>query len=331
MSPISPLGALALIVVASSQALAINHTTSFQQGPNTNWDDPAIWTPNDGLAPHAGDTYEVILGATNPARLRNPINGNDVVFGGDSLKLNVSTEIRFKAKATGIATTITFNNGGLILNGGLLNTGDDVEFTLAGLISVTNNSVIDTIDANNVNAPDDQRSYVISSSISGTGNLSFNLGRTVSPAFTIAGNNSTYTGDWIVNAGWFKVTSLTGLGFGDVTLNSTTIAANTFTSFFEADVDLVSTGTLTLTGSNTVLRLDEQLTFSGVTINGTSLAPGIYTTAQLEGMFPTNIADVGSGSTVDGTLRVVPEPSTAAAALLASFCLASRRRRRAAA
>jgi hypothetical protein len=130
-----------------------------------------------------------------------------------------------------------------------------------------------------------------------------------------------------VNAGWFKVTSLNGLGFGDVTLNSTTIATNTFTSFFESDVDLVSIGTLTLTGSNTILRLDEQLTFGAVTINGSSLAPGVYSTAQLEGMFPTNIADVGSGSTADGTLTVVPEPSSTTLFLVTSLCLVARRRR----
>jgi autotransporter-associated beta strand protein len=313
--------------VASSQAFAVNHTTSVQQAGGTNWNDPAIWTPNDGLAPHAGDTYEVILGATNPARLRNPINGSDVVFGGDSLKLNVSTEIRFKAKAANAATTITFNNGGLILNGGLLNTGDDVQFTLAGLISVTADSIIDTIDANNPNAPDDQRSYLIQSSIAGTANLSLKLGRTLSPAFTIAGNNSTYTGDWNINAGWFVVTAMNALGSGDVTLTTTTTASGTFTSFFESDVDFVSPGTLTLIGSSTVLRLDEQITFGAVAINGTSLAPGTYTTDQLEAMFPSNIADVGFGSTVDGTLTVVPEPSSAALCLLSGLCVAARRRR----
>jgi hypothetical protein len=48
-------------------------------------------------------------------------------------------------------------------------------------------------------------------------------------------------------------------------------------------------------------------------------------TSQLEGMFPSNIADVGLGSTIDGTLTVVPEPSTATLCLLAGFCLAARR------
>jgi hypothetical protein len=94
-------------------------------------------------------------------------------------------------------------------------------------------------------------------------------------------------------------------------------------------VDFVSPSTLTLTGSDTVLRLDEQITFGAVVINGTSLAPGTYTTDQLEAMFPSNIADIGFGSTVDGTLTVVPEPSTAILCLLAGLCGSTRRRPRA--
>ena len=142
-----------------------------------------------------------------------------MVFGGDSLKLNTSTEIRFKSKATGVNTTITFPN--LILNGGLLNTGDDVVFTIAGTITVPTNSVIDTLDANNINVPDDQRGYLLAANIAGSGNLTLNMGRTIAPALQISGANNGFSGNWIINAGWFEAVA-GSLGTGNITLNSTT-------------------------------------------------------------------------------------------------------------
>jgi hypothetical protein len=311
--------------LAAQPLLAVNHTTNVQQAGGANWLAPAIWTPNDGLAPHAGDTYEAIAGG-NPTRLRNPIDGNDVIFGGDSLKLNLSTEIRFKSKATATATMITFPNGGLILNGGLLNTGDDVQFTLAGNIFVTADSFLDTIDSNAPTLPDGDRSYNIAAVIAGAFDLQLLLGRTTTPAWDITGANNPFTGDWVVNAGWLKGTAPGSLGTGSITLTSTTTTSGTFGSIFETDYNLSTPGALTMIGTNSVLRLDQQLTFGAATINGTTLAPGTYTTAQLEALFPANIADVGSGSTATGSITVVPEP--ACGMLLTVGALFAARRKR---
>lgn len=91
------------------------------------------------------------------------------------------------------------------------------------------------------------------------------------------------------------------------------------------NTDINSGGSLTLSGS-VVLTLDQSISFTAVTINGTPLGAGTHTFAELNGAFDAFFADGGTGSI---TVASIPEPSTAAAlagAALLGFAALRRRR-----
>src|SRR6185437_8038899 len=148
------LGAIFTLTLISSRAA--NLTTTVSQAGGASWTD-AIWQTNGlgtSLPPASGNTYEcasngVAFGNnTGNTRLRNPLTGGLTTFPGDSLTLNTNTEIRFKT-ATGLVLNFpgVAGNAGLILNGGVLNAGDDAVFTITGQVSVASQSYLSPADA----------------------------------------------------------------------------------------------------------------------------------------------------------------------------------------
>ena len=143
------LGVIFLLVSVSSRAA--NLTAAVSQAGGASWTD-AIWQTNGlgtSLSPVAGNTYECVSNGvafgnnTGNTRIRNPTAGGLTTFPGDSLTLNTNTEIRFKT-ATGLVLNFpgVAGNPGLILNGGVLNAGDDVVFTITGKVQVASQSYI---------------------------------------------------------------------------------------------------------------------------------------------------------------------------------------------
>ena len=326
--------ALCLGLAATPSVRAANFTTNTQQAAGANWN-AAIWNPGP-VSPTAGSTYEVLVGG----RVRPPdgstgaggtgLDGQTFTFPGDSLTLDgvgfsttgQSGELRLKQGFNG--ATFAFpgvgGNPGLIFNGGILNDGDDRIMTLSGLARVqagTTSSINPGGGATtDISAP---RAFIFSISLTGGGKLALDYGHdTGTPALRIDSSNPLFTGDWLVNSGWLKGAGLNSLGFGNIFLNSTQGA-----STLDLDYDLNNpAGSLTLAGTTSKLILDQNLTLGAVTINGTSLTPGVHTFAELNAAFDGNIVDGGTG-----TVTVVPEPSSAVA-LLAGIPIVVRRRRR---
>src|ERR1017187_3538136 len=137
------LGVVFLLALVSSRAADL--TTTISQGGGASWND-AIWKTNGlgtSVSPVSGNTYQCVSNGvafgnnTGNTRIRNPLVGGLTTFPGDSLTLNTNTEIRFKT-ATGLVLNFpgVAGNAGLILNGGALNAGDDVIFSITGKVQV---------------------------------------------------------------------------------------------------------------------------------------------------------------------------------------------------
>jgi len=320
-------------LILSTAASAAEVTTAAVQAAGQDWNLATIWSNN--AAPSAGNTYRAIAGG-GPTRLRNPAVAGIQTFAGDSLTLDANTEIRSKGVA---GTVLNFpgvgGNAGLILNGGQLNTGDEVNFGLAGKVSVVADSNINNFDSNNPNNITVNRAWTISAAVIGNGKLTISRGRTVdangavAPAVELTGVNNAYSGTWQVDEGFLKGTGANSLGSGNLIINGTLINGTTLgAAWLETDYDIVSTGTLTV-GALGVIRLDQNDTFSAVTINGTPLTPGTHSYAELAAAFPANFAPGGSGSNGSITIPSVPEPTTLGALGMASLALIARRRRQA--
>jgi hypothetical protein len=258
-------------------------------------------------------------------------DGQTWTFPGDSLKLdgvgfnttNGSGELRLKQNFNNATFAFPGVGGaaGLILNGGIINNGDDRIFTISGLIQ-TIGSTISSFNPGGGAVTDISaaRAFTLGANLIGSGSLTLDFAHDIgaaAPALLINSSNSAFTGNWTLNSGWLKGAGLNALGFGNITLTSTQGP-----STLDLDYDLTNaTGSLTLTGTTSKLVLDQNLTFGAVTINGTSLTPGLHSFAELDGNFGANIVDGGNGS-----IRVVPEPSAFGLLALGSMVLLRRRR-----
>src|SRR5580765_3533180 len=130
-----------------------NLTTTMVQPANTDWTF-TIWKTNGStttnlVSPIASNTYRTISNSTSignntvNTRVRPPITGT-ATFPGDSLTLQTNTEFRLKAGSLGNSMNFpgVGGNPGLILNGGMLNGGDDATFPITGPIQVSAQSYI---------------------------------------------------------------------------------------------------------------------------------------------------------------------------------------------
>ncbi len=301
----------------------------------------AIWTnAGGGTASYAvaGNTYELSSNSVpfgnsadnNNARVRGygalngaianggtwPFQGS--YFPGDSLQLDSNAEMRFKDAGLDVFSFPGVNgNPGLILNGGLLSTGDTanndgapsttISYVINGLIeAVAGTTSYLCTGENDFGGIDTTRSLQINGQIVGAGTLVICQGGNTQTNVLITGTNTTFAGVWVDKAGWLAAGSSNALGTnssiiidpnyslpGPAAQPGTDIANGP--ALFEPWYNINSSGTLTLANGG-MMKLHQNCTFSAVTVQGTPLSQGSNSYSQLASLFPGNFASGGSGS-----------------------------------
>ena len=317
----------AILLLPSVSSRAANLTTTISQGIGESWND-AIWKTNGlgtAVPPVAGNTYECVSNGvafgngTSNTRIRNPTVGGLTTFPGNSLTLDTNSEIRFKA-ATSLILNFsgTAGNAGLILNGGVLNAGDDVVFTITGKVQVASQSYICPGDAGG-GAFEPLRGFNFTGQLGGDGTLVIiNAGTTVPQQ--ISGAANTFSGKWIVKAGWLLGAGTNSLGTNDIITDpnyvlplSSSVLNVAGPAQFEVNYDLNSAGRLTLTNGG-VMILHQNCAFTSVNIGSVTLSAGTHAYPELAANFPGNFATGGSGSI---TVQPYGAPPTAAPSIVA--------------
>src|SRR6185436_13301357 len=194
----------------------------------------------------------------NNTRVRNPYGAgapNGVhTFPGDSLTLSVNSEFRFKNDNITL-TSVNFpgvgGNPGLILNGGALNAGNDFVFAIDGNIRVAATSLICPADQG-AGAVLPLRGFNIIGALSGSGDLMI-IQASTNVAQQVSGVNNTYSGNWIVKAGWLRANAVGSIGTGNIIVDPLIAVPITTASILsngpaqvELMYDIGTSGTLTL-------------------------------------------------------------------------------------
>ncbi|MDB6108510.1 MAG: CotH protein, partial [Pedosphaera sp.] len=292
-------------------AQAANLTTTNVQASSANWT-AVIWKTNGAgvvAAPVSGNTYESVFNGNfigngaNNTRLRNPAAAGVQTFPGDSLTLDANTELRAKTSGAILNFPGIGGNPGLILNGGMLNAGDDATFTISGTVQVVSQSYISHGANGGGGGISPNRAFNFTGPVKGTGTLVIlNAGTTI--AQQISGSTNTFSGQWIVQCGWL-------LGSAPASFGTNSILVDPFytgylatmpnatspngPAWFEPGYDLNSAGVLTLTNGG-LMKLHQNCLFSAVRIEGISLSAGTHYYDELANNFPGNFAGGGSGS-----------------------------------
>jgi Concanavalin A-like lectin/glucanases superfamily/Fibronectin type III domain len=266
-----------LLLIACHIAKGDNFTTSVgQTNPVLSyaWNE-AIWQPGPS-SPVLGNTYEALDGSL----IGNPLGLGAQTFPGDSLIVDAGATVQANGP---VGTSLDFpgvdGNAGLILDGGTLLVGDDHTFRISGSIYVAADSIIDHSSGSG--------NFVITAQIDGDGSLTLVNGNIRRP-LEIQSTNNVYHGTWVINSGYLRGTGDGSLGSGSIVIGDG--------ARFTVNYNMQTPGTLTLLGSNSVMFLHQDCQAGAVTINNTSLPPGIYNYAQLVAQFPGNFAPGGSGS-----------------------------------
>jgi hypothetical protein len=311
------------LLVAASSASAAAFFTKSTQGASTVW--ASIWTnatQTTAVAPTAGNTYEAVANAipfganVNNTRVRNPYGAGAVggvqTFPGDSLTLSANAEFRFKNDNITL-TSVNFpgvgGNPGLILNGGVLNAGNDFVFPIDGNIFVAATSFICPADVG-AGAILQARGFNILGSLSGSSDL-FILQAGTTVAQQVSHANNSYNGQWIVKAGWLRGNAVGSLGTGNIIVDPLfTVPITTASTLsngpaqVELMYDIGTTGTLTLMNGGKMI-LHQHCVFGAVTIEGTPLSVGKHTYPELVAAYPNNFPAGGSGSITVGRVVTV--------------------------
>jgi len=281
--------AIPLITSSTSHAAVITLSTTDNSTENSFGN-----SSGTGLSPAAPSSHWSNAGnisssddyVVSGGRVLRTINdGGDVTFFGNSLTIDNGT---LALKGGGPATAFTVSDLQLN-NGGTLSqsaNGPNHNATLLGSIEVLAGG---GFLANNVST----RTLTLGTSLAGAGNLTIASGATGKFVFSLT-DAATFTGSLILNDGQVSFTNALVSGGGMI--------ANT----------------------GTVISLDQNLTFTGLTIQGNVFANGTYSYATLNSTYDSIFADGGSGS-----ITVVPEPSTwamvVAGAMGTMFCYRRRR------
>ena len=325
---LTPLSSLLGLILLTETSQAANLTTTNIQAAGANWT-AAIWKTNASgfatngaaaVAPVAANTYETVFngiaignGLAN-TRIRCPQVAGVQTFPGASLTLRTNTELRLKNNGAGaggntaVINSVDFpgvgGNPGLILNGGLIDCGDDGVYPMTGSIQVQSLSYISHGANGGGGGISANRALNISGVLSGSGDLVFmNAGLNLPQV--ISGNSNTFTGQWILQCGWLQGTGNNSLG-----TNNNIIVDPGYTGFlaampaatspagparFEPNYDMNTAGTLILTNAGTI-RLHQNCIFGNVVVEGTALTAGTHSYCELAGLYPNNFPAGGSGT-----------------------------------
>jgi hypothetical protein len=328
------------------------YTTTSNQGgsPGTSWGSSIIWKLNGtgtAVGATAGNTYEaqyngtVKLGnGTATTLLRNPYSSgtpNIAVFPGDSFILDTNAQIRFKEIAGGtaganglayISPTNSFpgTNGlpGLVLNGGCLNAGTTPScYVILGTMQAAPGTISYLNPANSFSGDNAKRGFIIGAQLSGSGGVALVNGNSTVPQ-TISGTSNTFTGSWIIKAGW-----LVGVGDGAAdgynslgtdtacmfivdpqwtpppTFDAAAVFNNGPALLDMGPATANCGGTLILTNGGQ-LNLHGVAVFSTVNIEGVAVSAGTHYYSELITNFPSSFATGGSGAIVVRPYNPVP-------------------------
>lgn len=270
--------ALLTLLAAGSAMGSIAQT----QDKTTHWNDPILW---GGTAPDGNNDYTSTM----------------------MLRTTSSSASTFQGR------TLTMLAGGTV---GLRNYGTVNALHMAGGIishlTATTNVTLDgtayidadtTIDMNVATSTTNLAAKLV-----GSHTITVTNGNTASAnsrLFLKGTGSPDFSGDWIIT-------------------NNAKVVANVANSMGTGNIHVAATGSLDLNYAlnnpnssltlDGLLVLDQDLTFSQVTIAGQSLAAGsTYSFAELNSLFDANFADGGSGS-----ITVAAVPESASAVLLAA-------------
>lgn len=304
------------VFLTPATARAADLLTTNVQGSGANWT-AALWRTNNGsgvptgpaMAPVPGNTYEEIFNGVlngngvNNTRIRNPASAGVQTFPGDSLTMNTNTELRAKQPGAILNFPGVGGNPGLILNGGMLNGGDDATFPITGYIRVTSPSFISHGANGAGGGTSANRAFDFQGILDGAGSIQIiNAGTNVPQK--VSGNNNTFSGEWIVTCGWLQANGSNSLGTNSIIIdpNNTdylNVMPNASSAagpaVFEAGYNINSAGSLTLANGGLV-RLHQNCAFTAVNIEGDSLSPGTHLYSELFSKYSANFAAGGYGS-----------------------------------
>jgi hypothetical protein len=305
-------GSVTSSVATLTLVAAQNFTTTVCEPSSENWNS-AVWQTNGGplVGPVAGNTYEALYNGYalgNSAlntRVRAPNQGGMNTFPGASLTLDTNTELRTKASGTLLNFPGTNGSPGLILNGGNISEGDAGNYLYYGVIEVAAQSYL--AGGNNTGAgggATTDRSVNIEGQLTGSGTLVIMEGTNDVPQ-QISGTTNTFSGQWIVKAGWLLGAGANSLGTNSITIDPnwvvpeppwdpSTVAVRG-PAWLEVNYNLNSAGTLILTNGGQ-FKLHQDCCFAAVNIEGAALAPGTHYYAALAAQYPANFPAGGSGS-----------------------------------
>jgi hypothetical protein len=306
---------------------ASNLISTANVSTSAGWNTASIWKTNGlgavGPNPVAGNTYECQSNTipfgnnVGNSRMRNLYatgQANPQTFPGDSLTLDSNTEFRTKriGSSSGTIPTVIFpgvsGNPGLILNGGVLNAGDDGTFPIAGVIQVASTSFICPGDNGAGPTPRTSRAFTITGQLTGGGSMVI-LQTPTNLAQTISGTNNTFSGQWFVKAGRLLGSTPGSLGTNSITidplllppsppLDPNVAATNVWfngPAVLEPGYTLNSAGVLTLTNGGK-MRLHQSTVFTAAYIEGVALSAGTHYFPELYASFPNNFDPGGSGA-----------------------------------
>lgn len=287
MKIIPPSVVLTLATVAFSvpAASAANYYLQADMGGTADLSNPALY---NSAANGSGSTATDMAGNDffsngRVARFQSANLANAATFTGNSFTLNSLGQLKVThASGYTVGNLIISGTAGLLANAG----GPNNVLTAANL-SMTSGSTLGFAHLNLTNSHLDMRI----GTLTGSGNLV--IGSAVSTYASITGNTVLLSA---TDAGAYTGT----LSWGSATNQNVVLDFNS---------TFASAGSL-IARANDRINLDQNLTFSSVTIAGTTLTAGTYSFATLNSTFDAVFVDGGSGSI---TVGAIPEPSTYAA------------------
>jgi hypothetical protein len=178
------------------------------------------------------------------------------------------------------ASSSTVNFPHLVMNGGSVGNGINSagNAILGGVIEVASNAVFNASNSGNGG------SIEIAGQLIGNGSVEYHAysGSTFQPIWVcdlnVSGGNNTFSGTWNVVLGTLVASGNGALGTNTITVGSSGALQANY-SINNPTGDLILNGRLNLTQTHR---------FRSVSVNGTSLAAGQYSFAQLNAAYPAN-------------------------------------------
>jgi hypothetical protein len=318
-------------------ATATNFTMATPEGSGSDWNTSGVWSPGGqaasvSAAGNPANTYEILAAG----RLRTPTNTNIAAFPGGVLTVDGNSalasnggsggagigELRLKAVEQGSPGTLTFPrlvmNGGQIDDaspGGIANTIvsnaiNTAKTLINGEIDIVSNTPIYADNGGNGQITD--RGMQVNAWLTGsktiqyTGYLTNFQPNFACAVLNIAGTSNTFSGPWDVKVGVLLGSAANSLGTNTITVENDGALETTY------DISN-SLGNLIITGNGRMF-LHQNDSFRSVIVNGSNLANGTYSWAQLNAAYPTNFPaawtqqSASSFSTASGSIFVGVPP-----------------------